>query len=97
MAKRRYKKSRGHSKRKIPIAATLGAVAPAVMIATSGRDARGMAKDAVLAYTGFNVDSKEFHIGSAYGLMAIAAGAGVSMAASKFGLNRYIQVPMFKL
>ena len=98
MARRRYKKARRSGKRKMPIAATMGAVAPAAIVLTSGRDARGMMKDGILAYTGFNIDSKEFHIGSAWGLMAAAAGVGVSMLASKSGANRYLSgIPFVKI
>ena len=98
MVKRRFKKARRAGKKKMPLAATAGVLAPIAMIATSGRDARGMAKDTVLAYTGFNVDSREFHIGSAWGLMAVAAGVGVSMLASKTGANRYLSgIPFVRI
>lgn len=96
MAKRK-KKRRG--KRKIPLAATAGAVGallPIIQVAMSGNFAEA-GNTLVRGFTGFDPASGFNPAHLAGGLIPMILGAGVSMLASKSGINRYVQIPMIKI
>lgn len=98
MAKRKKKR---RYRKKIPLAATaglIGAVLPLVDKAIKG-DLTGAGKAAVRNFTGVKIEEGKFDPSFLWhGLLPIAIGAGISMAASKLGLNRYLQgVPFVKI
>ena len=89
MARRRYGKRRHSASKKIPIAATLGLLAPmANDIMKNGFTAGGL--NAVVGhYTGYSMVENTWKAEYLMkGLVPAAAGMMVSAGASKFGLNR---------
>lgn len=85
-------KKRRSGRRKIPLAATaglIGAVLPMVGLAIGG-DFEGAGKALVAGFT--------TPAGLKTTVMPILIGAGVSMMASKIGINRYLSgIPLVKL
>ena len=90
----RRKKSRGRRRRKIPIAATAGMLIGLKNL-WDGYKAGGTSR-AMICLTGYD-PNYGFNWKWATATIPMVAGAGVSMIAAKSGLNRYINIPIFKL
>lgn len=94
------KKKRRGGKRKISLAVVGGvtaALAPVAQRAITG-DFVGAGYDLAQRMTGFNPATGTFNPAALMqGLVPIMIGAGVSMAVSKFGLNRYLNLPFVKI
>lgn len=94
MARRRGKKSRRGGSKKIPLGAT-GAMAVMVYGGVKGYQA-GQIPGAILGATGFDVRAGKFT--APQNILGPAVLIGVSMAASKLGVNRYLsKVPFVKI
>lgn len=87
MARRRYKKKRGGRKRGIPIAATFG-LAFGLWETYKHVSQWKNANAFVEAFTGYSPERKTWSM-QYFKMLPAYAGIGVSMAASKIGLNRY--------
>ncbi|GAH05178.1 unnamed protein product [marine sediment metagenome] len=98
MARRR--KKQGRRKRKVSLFAVGGAVA-ALAYLWSAYAAGGTFQDKgnrmFSSLTGIDLFNKSFNIWDAQAGIALAGGAGASMVAAKTGLNRYLNIPFFKL
>ncbi len=94
MAKRRGRRS-GRRSRKIPILATVGALAYAGHV-YSGYKQNGV--DGIASF-GLGYTNGRFNLGDFVGAVApVVVGTAASAGASKLGLNRYLaKVPLFKL
>ncbi|GAG58400.1 unnamed protein product [marine sediment metagenome] len=87
----RRKKSRGRRRQKIPIAASVGLI---VALKKTWNNRANLDKVLDL-WTGWN--GSDWNWRRADALVAAGAGAGVSMVASKVGLNRYVKIPYVKI
>lgn len=105
LAKKKEKKKR--RKFKIPLAASIG-VGAGFLVAPSGwkppaqalieGDFKAMGHSLVANYLFYDVPSGKFDMSKGLGTKLALLGGGISMAASKIGLNRYFRnVPWFKI
>ena len=92
MARRR--KKGGRRKQKIPIAATAGMIFGLKNLYDSYKE--GGSGRAMIALTGYD-PNYGFNWKWATSTIPMVTGAAVSMAASKFGLNRHIRIPYVKI
>ena len=94
MAGKKGKRKGGRRKQKIPIAATAG-----FLIGLKNLwDAYKVGPDyALRALTGYSSGSGLWRWQDATAVIPMVAGAGVSMVASKVGLNRQVKIPWFKI
>ncbi len=90
MARRRH--SSGRRSHRIHIGAAGGAIG-AGLLAINAYKADPSGNSVVQVFTGFNPSDGSWHPTQAYGLMALIAGAAISMIGSKLKLNRYIPKP----
>ena len=98
MARRRKKGVR--RKRKISLLAAGGAVAAFAFLwgaQKAGTGYKDKANRIFKSLTGIDLVHRQFNIWSAEAGLALFAGAGGSMLAAKTGLNRYLNIPYFKL
>ena len=92
MAKRR--KKGGRRRRKISIFAATGFIVGLKAL----WDARGGGMNQMfLRLTGYDMAAKSFDIKRASAGIAFFGGAAASMVAAKTGVNRYLNIPWFKL
>ncbi|GAG94493.1 unnamed protein product, partial [marine sediment metagenome] len=64
---------------------------------SSGGSMQDKANRMFASLTGIDLHGKSFNIWNAQAGMALVGGASASMVAAKTGLNRYLNIPMFKL
>ncbi|GAI66216.1 unnamed protein product [marine sediment metagenome] len=94
------KKKQGRRKRKISLFAVGGAVAAIAYLwgaQAAGGNFQDKANRMFASLTGIDLFGKTFNIWNAQAGIALVGGAGASMVAAKTGLNRYLNIPMFKL
>ena len=92
MARRR--KKGGRRRQKIPIAATAGMLVGIKNLYDSYKE--GGTGRVMISLTGYD-PNYGFNWKWATATIPMVAGAAVSMAASKFGLNRHIRIPYVKI
>lgn len=95
MVKRR--KNRGKRRRKIPVFATTGLVLGLYNLYTTWRSHKTNPAFVMQALTGYNMADGTWDYRNATAGIPMVLGPAASMLAAKSGINRYVNVPYFKL
>ena len=98
MFKRHARKRRGgHRSRKVPVAATAGAIGTGMML-FGGASGYTAPLDAVKAGNmSLAAENLVHNMKQTDTWMPLAVGVGISMLASRMGANRYVKIPFFKI